>query len=375
MDFILADWATVAKLTQKTVETLEHGECTDEETLCLLNGEDVARLDISLGQRKRLLAALSTLRTKQAEPTMDGADVTGIAAGTPGNTDGPPGGDGAPDGNAGIVAGEDIARQAAQLMRAGQLLDGGRRGNGSSNITTSVASNHSYATGIAPPVVSHTPPPSSNLGNISVYDPCSILYLKSTKCKAVHVIEHIPEEVKLRIKRKKADKMVLATSATGELTVKNADETVSYAGLSVDEWSAANIRVMYCLIDEGRLTRAQIDTYLAYTVLIMELVRAYEWHSILAFDARYREMQARLNCTWGTMGEQLRCQTLVVRVRPTGNDSGSGKSTKDSKKKKGFFKSGDREKSSETCRQWALGQCRFGDDKCRYSHTVNASKN
>jgi hypothetical protein len=64
---VLADWSAAAKLSPNTVETLEAGECTEEDTLCLLTGEDVAMLDVSLGQRKRLIAALATLCGKQAD--------------------------------------------------------------------------------------------------------------------------------------------------------------------------------------------------------------------------------------------------------------------------------------------------------------------
>jgi hypothetical protein len=168
------------------------------------------------------------------------------------------------------------------------------------------------------------------------------------------------------MKRTRTDKRVLATNSTGELTVQNADEAVSYAGLSIDEWIAANIRVPFCLLQEGKLSHPGMDSYLAYTVMIMEVVKVYDWHSTLAYYARNRETQARINCTWGTMGEQLRCQTLIPKARTTHNETFNSEGSNGKKQKNDM---GNREKSTEMYRQWALDKCNFGEEKCHFTQS------
>ena len=67
--------------------------------------------------------------------------------------------------------------------------------------------------------------------------------------------------------------------------------------VTVDQWGAANIRIMYKLIRNGTLKH---PTAYYSTPLVFEMCRNYDWQSILLYDQHYRNMQANYNFKWGS---------------------------------------------------------------------------
>ena len=74
--------------------------------------------------------------------------------------------------------------------------------------------------------------------------------------------------------------------------VIRADDDYPYLGIRIEEWEAANMRLMNSLLSNGELKRDQIEFYFTFTTKIFEFADIYEWNSVLNFDYSYRELQA-----------------------------------------------------------------------------------
>lgn len=379
MDFNFDEWLTASKLSARSREELVDGECIEFDDLCEVTGDEVAKFDISLCQRHRLLAALKLLRQTQAETSENNqasvggplAAATRVTHGASRDASGNGGGGDGDDEPPGVAA---VNRAA--LRRAGECLDGvdglnlGRDFNFKNVMDAAARPNHGLGAVNAQMAI---PPSTPSL----MFNPCDALYLKSCETKCVHILDHVHEEVKLCIQKRKKGRLVLGQN--DEIIHDNSMEQVSYLGISLDEWGGASIRVMYHLLQMGQISRAQTDTYQAYTVSIFDMYAHNDWHSILTFDARYRELQARTGCDWGTMGEQLKIQYLKPRTGPapsgekakfhTQKGKANGKVVKSVYKP--AYRQLNEKGNSDMCIQWALGKCRFGEEECRFRHADN----
>ena len=107
-------------------------------------------------------------------------------------------------------------------------------------------------------------------------------------------------------------KNLVLTKGDGEsgIVVQTNDDH-PYAGITKDEWSAANCRLLSHMLRSGQLQNADIHYYLAYTTQIHELAQRYEWECILDFDYAYRERQAELQFPWGSHLESMELHMLT----------------------------------------------------------------
>ncbi len=396
-EFVYGEWASSCRLSSKTLAALEGLDCVDAEDWCRLRDEDIAALDITVGQRNRLRAGLADLNaiyhpvdaapdpqlhTRTRECRRSGAGGTG--GGDGGGQPGPP----APGEQA------ELARRANILQKAGENFDHllGLWGPEAGGNKARISRETSNVPVLAPTHESSGFDPTSRSREfLQISNNLSNLFLKSDTVKTIHITDHIPEEVKIRLRRRRAERSTVGTTTDGNLVLRKADEQISYLGIHQHEWSAASIRVLFALIKEGQLTVDQIPNYLSYIVMIMEFVPIFEWNSILSFDVRYRENQARTGGEWGTPCEVIRAQTLRTKqvqyeVRdnrgPTNNirrePVKSGYVSRSGVYTRPQFPNRDSNQTAtqvpEMCRQWALGRCAFGD-KCKYVHSSEASKN
>lgn len=178
----------------------------------------------------------------------------------------------------------------------------------------------------------------------SLFDPRAILILKSKNKKTVHITEFIPEHINKR--RAHRNKNSIGTS----------NEAVDYAGITIDEWGAANGRLLNFLLSSHNLARSDIEYYIAYTTQIFDFATKYTWASILVFDQQYRELQAHHGFKWGTFAPQLEMQLLQPKTTQQPSDMRRVADT------------------TEECRMFrAKGSCSFGS-KCKFRH-VKINKN
>jgi hypothetical protein len=180
-------------------------------------------------------------------------------------------------------------------------------------------------------------------------DPRTTLTLKATRSKAVHITEFLPDDV--RKKRAPTKALRVETREDGEPCVLYNEMSISYSGITLDAWGAANTRLLNYLLQTGRVKHCDVEYYLAYTAHIFDLVERYQWVSILSFDQQYRELQAEHGFPWGTFAAQLELKTLVLKpATPVFSERvGQGQ---------------------EECRMFkAKGACNFGA-ACRYRHVT-----
>jgi hypothetical protein len=125
-----------------------------------------------------------------------------------------------------------------------------------------------------------------------------VLTVKARKAEVTHIIDFLTEDV---IRRRR---------------LANKNEENAYFNISMEEWGAANCRLMSYLLQEGKLSRKDIDYYLAFTTKIYDIASKFTWQSILSFDRQYREVQAEFNMQWGTFSPQLEYQLLQHKANP-----------------------------------------------------------
>lgn len=186
----------------------------------------------------------------------------------------------------------------------------------------------------------------------AVFDPRAILIVKAKEVKAVHITEFLPDSVMKR-RRSGVRNFKVGQSSSTDSFVLTQENDSSYSGISIEEWGAANCRLMNFLLQSGRLLRDDIEYYLAYTAKIFDLANKFTWHSILQFDQQYREVQAEYNMVWGTYAPQLEFQLLQPKTNaPTQQRRNIAP------------------RLQEDCRLFkARGYCTFGND-CKYRHVA-----
>jgi hypothetical protein len=142
---------------------------------------------------------------------------------------------------------------------------------------------------------------------------------------------------------------VLRSGQAQETIILKTEEEHPYLGIYMEEWGAANMRLMNILLTSGHLKRDDVEYYLAYTTRIFEFAEIYEWNSVLHFDYSYRELQSEHGFPWGTFSPHMELQILIPK-RTRQNPEMPPKSLK------------------EDCRIFkAKGNCPFGSN-CRYRH-------
>lgn len=201
-----------------------------------------------------------------------------------------------------------------------------------------------------------TPPvldtPSSNM---AAFDPRTTLTVKAP-IKTVHITQFLSEKCKNRRRTKGRDLVLANREGEDALTIR-CDEPHPYSGISVDEWGAANTRLLHHLLSTGQLPRQEIEYYLAYTAIVFDFYQKYEWASVLEFDYLYREQQNVHRFQWGYMNPLMELQVLLPRhTAPRQGNPHLNPSIQ------------------PICRQWVAsgGHCRFGSS-CKYRHIEEQS--
>ena len=144
-------------------------------------------------------------------------------------------------------------------------------------------------------------------------DPRAILTLKSQTNKAVHITQFLTEKSKRRRQNKRKVFVLKAGTVNPETLVLKTDDEHPYLGNYMEEWGAANMRLLNHLLASKKLRREDIEFYLAYTTKIFQFAEKYEWNSVLNYDHAYRELQAEHQFQWGTFSPSMEIQLLVPK--------------------------------------------------------------
>lgn len=301
-EFSFEEWAAKLKLSRQVTQTLRKEELTSRDTIKLLTERDLKEMSLPIGAIKLILVSISEWNSDGSIPAKEGSEK------------------------------RDKNEKSDEV-----ILDGAGK-------TLDDLLNLSDNPGPKTQPFAHSSP---------FMDPRTILTMRATNKKTVHITQFLTEETKRRRQNRRQKEFVLRSGRVDQETlVLKTDEEHPYLGIFMDEWGAANMRVLNHLLSTGQLKRDDIEFYLAYTTKIFEFAKSYEWNSILNFDFNYRELQAEHGFRWGTFSPHMEMQSLVPK-RP--------KHPQQPQVQPQTYK--------EDCRIFkAKGSCPFGD-KCRYKHS------
>lgn len=332
-------WASDAGLNRKTTTALRKEDLVQKKVLSLLCEDDVRRLkDVSVGQGRLLQEAVRCLAAgpglAQQEINMPGPSTAQDTSSTQHTR------------QASNMTIRDIRQQATALGDAGKELDNWLQDN-------------SVCPAIKCSNCSEKSPMAKAHHAISVMDPRAALTVKATSKKALHITQFLSESARCKQKNRRKD-VVLSTASIGddERLVLRTDDSHPYSGITLDEWGAANMRLLNGLLLSGELSRDHIEYYLAYTATINDFYAKFEWNSILNFDFQYREQQAQHGFPWGQINPMMELQLLIPRAPRSDNRAMPFKG-----------KPMQPNRTQTECKQWIAnnGYCRFGAS-CKFKH-------
>ena len=339
-------WAETNGLLKNTLKKLQKEDLVSQEAHLLLEPSDISELGLTLGQKRLVSKAvldLKNIRSNVASSPERAPDVAVTDAPvTPGVAEPLP---------STPVTIRDI-RNMKQLCEAGNSLDNLFR-----QLTANV-DNHDLQT-------TRRCASESDAITLCSSDPRTMLTVKSSSKKALHIHNFLSEAARRRLKNKKRDVVLTRDGGDGTLVFRDStDDTNPYYGISVAEWSAANCRLLNQLLITGDLKRQDIEFYLAYTAAVMDFVNNFEWHNVLDFDFNYREQQACHSFQWGYINPMMKMQYLAPK-------SSNEKHSKSGKQQQSYRQ----QKPTEECKQWKAnnGVCAFGS-RCRYLHVPLMSR-
>lgn len=297
-EFNFDEWAGNKKLSRKVTQILRQEELTTKDTLKLLQDSDLKQLGLPLGAVKTIMVEINNWNCVESVDNCDNVHQENVEV----------------------------------LNNAGKTLDA---------LLSSCDIGKPKCQTLASPFM----------------DPRAILTVKATNKKAVHVTQFLSEETKRRRQNRRQKEFVLHTNSS-TFSLRN-DDGHPYLGIYIDEWGAANMRVLNYLLSSGQIIREEVEYYLAYSTKIFEFAKNYEWNTILHFDFQYRELQAEHGFKWGTYCPHMEMQTLVPK-RP------AGRSTNQQQQQQSHHQQ--QHMTKEECRIFkAKGACPFGSG-CRYTH-------
>ena len=119
------------------------------------------------------------------------------------------------------------------------------------------------------------------------------------------------------------------------------------------QWVAANIRILFELVREGKLQSANIWDYLAYTVKIAEMAAVYKWDSVLSYDHAFRKAQAAAGFRW-TMDSPY-VDKMHLRFR------------EEKAKPKAKGREQEKRAPKKICQLYQTNECNFGP-RCWHKH-------
>ena len=201
--FNFDEWANSIDLKRPATQILRNEELTSKEALILLEQKDMKELGLTMGTTKLIQKQIAQWKdVKGTDPgSMESADPT-----VENNTD--------------------------VLVGAGKTFD---------------------------VLFSDSPPPSGK-GKYELFgqmDPRAILTLKSHTNKAVHITQFLTEKSKLRRQNKRKEFVLKSGAANSETLVLKTDDEHPYLGIYMEEWGAANMRLLNHLLATKKASKGR----------------------------------------------------------------------------------------------------------------------
>ena len=166
-----------------------------------------------------------------------------------------------------------------------------------------------------------------------------------------------------------AKEKIVVPGSEGRLVFESGPRRPKIENISPFQWQAANARIMYQLIVDGKLGGQGILDYLAYTVKIGQLGERFEWPTVLFYDRQYRELQAQLGFQWATDNPHL--HRVYLKEKPVGKQNqGRSKGSNQTARQNTVKGQTDPNTGKEICINYNRDEknaCTYGDN-CKFLH-------
>ena len=318
---LVMNWASGKKISMSAAQAVVDMGYTSMEAWEGVSMDDLKKANVVVGQRKLIMKAVAGLVTpppdtpnpasdegaglgssQEAAPTplTAGTDPTSltvnsnIVQGNP--TSGAPSGDDA---------------FTLRLLESLRSVPGGSMGGGQLGGPGEV------------PVPQVPSPPLQ--GMLSWQDPQ--VYLKSvanSKSQCYNIVDFVDVN-------HSTSERVLSAGEDMEIICRSGSRKPKLEGLTISQWSLANIAILYKLFQDNSIKMEEVFDYLSYTSHIYGLIGTHELASVYYYDREYRRLQATHKFRWGTaIGHlapsylRLRPATQVGGARPRTNQRPDG---------------------------------------------------
>jgi hypothetical protein len=93
---------------------------------------------------------------------------------------------------------------------------------------------------------------------------------------------------------------VVSGSVNGQLIYKSGPAKPKLESVTLNQWSMANLAILYKLLEDGHLAQDHTMDYLSYTTRVHQLLISHDQGSVFQYDREYRRLQNVHKFRWGT---------------------------------------------------------------------------
>ena len=114
------------------------------------------------------------------------------------------------------------------------------------------------------------------------------------------------------------EKELFASEGAASIVMRTPTYKIRPENVTVPQWVSANMRIVSALLERGDIAnRQQLLEYIKYTEEIGEYFQIYSIPSVMLYDHRYREKQAKENIPWRT---SMCIPLITIFVHPSTQD-------------------------------------------------------
>lgn len=333
--FNFEEWTEAVGLNRKSVGKLRANDCITRETLVLLSVEDIRELELTVGQRNVLIAAITQLGATRIDSSDNHASTTNTRDNRLPNITAA---------SSSQVTSRRAPTDEPLTCLLGELLQRPGDANARDVSGTVCMADAGNVSGSGTKNLTH---------HVQRADLDPLVYLSNPKPEYLDITDFVPQ-----FSAGESDvEQSLGQADQTQLILKSGAKRIKLEHVNQAMYMAASSRILANLLQTGKLSHANVPHYLAYQVKIGMLAQRYLWTSVLLYDREYRRMQAAFNFPWGSDSQHL----AQVHLIDKGHSRQVGRKNSSEKK--------------QTCKLYNHSTCTYGEN-CKFTHLCSiCSKN
>jgi hypothetical protein len=294
-------WCTQRKIADTVTDGIITLGFDCVENLALLEAKDVAKLKLPIGHVKRLMYAV-----EKAFPAGKSANPGGAAAASQSQESAAEASQSASSVPQTAPPAQAIAQPNPDIDAADSPNVGGNVNNNNDAFVREV-----LAQGAGQPAIPTAQGPSAPTGTLSWQDPqVYIKHLTTQKLAPTHldITDFVSAFGGANVEE------VVSDTGSGQLIYKSGPAKPKLESISQNQWSLANLAILYKLIEDGNLAQDNMLDYLSYTTRVHQLLFSHDQASVFLYDREYRRLQNVHKFRWGTDIPHIQAVFLRPRV-------------------------------------------------------------